>query len=738
MKQRPIKPKVRYEGAQPFGVIPYIWAISISLMYTICREQVVFCSLLMGALATGAYMLVYNVQKSKVGSAIVTSLMTMACFGAIAMVSWSFMDYVRMVEQTGNANDPNMRSFAHFLFSASAYFDWMYAIAAILMFAVIVGFICCYFSAVLPRANYLLLPAFIPIILAARTTGKLALPLMAVLFGTFVSAVLCSARKCEDADVAFFGGAHEKRVRLCSALALGAVALVVALVIPRSDATPMGQYMDTMLQSGKGFYSGVSLNNFASNSSVNTGDNDPSDKVLFVAQTRVPYHIDRWSFDVYNGAEGWTYIPSEYNTGYADWPLYAKERSYAELFKTLIKGAESGKLSGYADMLSGLEKYGATTCELYIRIVDTTGFSAVIMHPVSAYSAEIVDIEVATIYRTLKGEMFANADMAMAKYLVGFYADEPNARYSEIVEQAGFEALLNESYFDGVIDFAAYDAFLDEYKNAMRYYDLAGLGGISPEMYDLAHEITEGCKSDYEKYCAIEQWFGENGFVYDLDFVPQSTETEYFVFDSKRGICSDFATATTLLARAAGLPARYTEGFALTEDCRDELGVYNVTAAQAHAYTQVYVKGCGWLNLDATKFVETADGSAKWQSAVITLIVAAVVIVLLVLGLVFRKQLCVLIFMMTYRMRGNDSRIKAVYLHTRAIACELSDSAEEITTCGETQTVIANMLSMPDEAKVICDAADKLMYSAGNVDADTDELYRCFRRICRRKRVLKR
>ena len=94
--------------------------------------------------------------------------------------------------------------------------------------------------------------------------------------------------------------------------------------------------------------------------------------------------------------------------------------------------------------------------------------------------------------------------------------------------------------------------------------------------------------------------------------------------------------------------------------------------------------------------------------------------------------------MLTYRMRSSASRVKAVYFRTRAIACELSESDEEITTCGETRDVIANMLSLPEEAEAICSAADRLMYSGEPSDADTDELYRCFRRICRRKRVLKR
>lgn len=731
------KPKIRYEGAQPLGVLPYVWIICISLMYTICREQVFVCSALMCALSTGVYMLVYKAQKSKVGATVVTSLMLMACFGAIATVAFSFMDFIAAVELIGDSNDPQVRGFAHFLFSASAYFDWAYAICAIFMFSVVVGFICCYFSAVLPRVNYLLLPAFIPIILAARTAGKLALPLMALIFGSFISAACCSAHRCEDANVAVFGGANEKRTRIVTAMVLGAVSLAVALVIPRSEVTPMGRYFDTMLQSNRGFYNGVTISNFSSNSSVNTGDNDPSDEVLFVAQTRVPYHVDRWSFDVYMGSEGWTYIPSEYNTGYVNWKQSAQERSYAALFKALINGAQDGKLDKYAHELSELEKYGATTAEVYIRVVDNSGASAVIMHPVNVYSVQFQE-DVVDIYRTLKGEMFSAVATTGAKYVVSYYADAPDAVHSDIMERVDFLNLLGDAHYEGVIDYSTYNAFREEYTDALEYYELTGFDGISAEIYELAQEITAGCESDYERYLAIEEWFGKNGFVYDLEFVPQSTEVEYFVFDSKRGICSDFATATTLLARAAGLPARYTEGFALSEDCRDEHGVYNVTAAQAHAYTQVYVKGCGWVNLDATAHVEVADEASAEQMALIALLITIAAVIVLVLIFVFRKRLGLLWFMLTYRMRSSASRVKAVYFRTRAIACELSDSDEEITTCGETRDVIANMLSLPEEAEAICSAADRLMYSGEPSDADTDELYRCFRRICRRKRVLKR
>lgn len=729
------KTKVRYDGGRPLGVLPYICAVSIALMYTVCRSQAVICSALMCAAACGVFMLICAMQKRPVGSAVVTALATLMCFGGIAVVSWSFVGYIGQVEAAGSSAD--LHGFAHFLFSASAYFDWIYAIGTVLMFAVIIGFICCYFSVVMPRIYYLLLPAFIPIILSARTAGGLPLPLTALLFGTFILAVCSSAVPCENADATVFEDKSAHRTRLLAAAILSVAAMLIAVSIPRSEATPFGRYLDSMLKSDRGFYNNAGkLGNFSTSSSVNNGSNSASDEVLFVVQTRTPMPLDRWSFDVYNGAEGWTYLPSAYNTGYADWEYSAEKLSYARLFSQLITGAREGKLSKYADGLLRLDRHGAVKGEMLIRIT-AGGASAVVMHPVSAYDVDIIDFD-SNIYRTVKGETFVTDDIpAQARYLIAYYADEPCADYCAVVQQYGLVELVSNAYLEGVIDYSTMQAFLDEYSYAGEYWGYTEYDGISDEMFRLAREITADCETDYEKYKAIERWFGENGFLYDLDFVPQSAETEYFVFESKRGICSDFATAATLLARATGLPARYTEGFALTEDCRDENGVYNVTAAQAHAYAQVYVRGCGWLNLDATAYVERAEGISSTYIALAALIAVAVIAVA-VLIIVFRKRIGLLFFAMGYRLRGTRSRIKAVYLRTRAIACELSGSSAAAVTCGETRAIITNMLSMPKEAEFICTAADRLMYSDSEPDVDTMELYRSFRRICKRKRVLKR
>jgi hypothetical protein len=71
-----------------------------------------------------------------------------------------------------------------------------------------------------------------------------------------------------------------------------------------------------------------------------------------------------------------------------------------------------------------------------------------------------------------------------------------------------------------------------------------------------------------------------------------------FLRESKSGHCEYFAAATTLLLRAAGIPARYATGFAMQEYSELE-GAYVVRARHAHAWTRAFVDG-RWIDVDTT------------------------------------------------------------------------------------------------------------------------------------------
>ena len=86
--------------------------------------------------------------------------------------------------------------------------------------------------------------------------------------------------------------------------------------------------------------------------------------------------------------------------------------------------------------------------------------------------------------------------------------------------------------------------------------------------------------------------------------LPQGRDfTEYFLMDNRTGYCMHFATAATLLLRNMGVPARYVEGYIMVP------GNFSLSANgfegiaydhQAHAWTEIYLDGVGWLPVEMT------------------------------------------------------------------------------------------------------------------------------------------
>lgn len=71
-----------------------------------------------------------------------------------------------------------------------------------------------------------------------------------------------------------------------------------------------------------------------------------------------------------------------------------------------------------------------------------------------------------------------------------------------------------------------------------------------------------------------------------------------FMTNTRAGHCEYFAAATTLLLRAAGIPARYATGFAVVEYSAIE-GAYIVRTRHSHAWSRAFVDG-HWTDVDTT------------------------------------------------------------------------------------------------------------------------------------------
>lgn len=99
---------------------------------------------------------------------------------------------------------------------------------------------------------------------------------------------------------------------------------------------------------------------------------------------------------------------------------------------------------------------------------------------------------------------------------------------------------------------------------------------------------------------AIES-FVQKSATYDLNTPKMPAEhTDFaiwFLTEQDTGYCVHFASAATVLLRAAGIPARYVEGYAFVATSDQSV---NVSEADAHAWVEYYLPEVGWLILDAT------------------------------------------------------------------------------------------------------------------------------------------
>lgn len=152
-------------------------------------------------------------------------------------------------------------------------------------------------------------------------------------------------------------------------------------------------------------------------------------------------------------------------------------------------------------------------------------------------------------------------------------------------------------YLDELSD-VAYSEYVDYKSGTLREF-----GGDS-EIRDLAVSVTAGAGNDYEKAKALEMYFYRANYIYDLDYRKQPGENvDDFLFTSKTGVCVEYATAMTLMARSVGIPARYCEGFNMDQLNQDRNSKYRfvVTSKDAHAFPELYIRGFGWMSFEPTR-----------------------------------------------------------------------------------------------------------------------------------------
>ena len=127
--------------------------------------------------------------------------------------------------------------------------------------------------------------------------------------------------------------------------------------------------------------------------------------------------------------------------------------------------------------------------------------------------------------------------------------------------------------------------------------------GFNPRALALARQWRrEAGSNDAAIVQRALAWINEE-FAYTLETPPWGRNAvDEFLFDTKSGFCQHFSSSFVVLMRGAGIPARVVTGYA--GGYRNPIGDYWVVLrSDAHAWTEVWLQGRGWVRIDPTAAV---------------------------------------------------------------------------------------------------------------------------------------
>ena len=153
-----------------------------------------------------------------------------------------------------------------------------------------------------------------------------------------------------------------------------------------------------------------------------------------------------------------------------------------------------------------------------------------------------------------------------------------------------------------VTSFTSYSSDLDPSRTYLGWYE--GLPKNSnPRTVELARQMRAEAGSDQDFISSVLNKFHEEEYYYTLEPPPLgSNPVDRFVFDTRQGFCEHYASAFTVMMRAADIPSRIVLGYQGGE--LNPLGGHLVVRqSDAHAWTEVWLDGLGWQRVDPTAAV---------------------------------------------------------------------------------------------------------------------------------------
>ena len=136
---------------------------------------------------------------------------------------------------------------------------------------------------------------------------------------------------------------------------------------------------------------------------------------------------------------------------------------------------------------------------------------------------------------------------------------------------------------------------------------------VDPRVKELAFDLTASAVHPSERVESVVEYLLQNNKYSRTTKRGKGDPVSNFILQKKSAHCEYFASATVILLRAAGVPARYVTGYMAHESNGDGTVVRQ---RDAHAWAEAWIDGVGWVSVDATPGDGTPEANppvAAWQ-----------------------------------------------------------------------------------------------------------------------------
>ncbi len=524
------------------------------------------------------------------------------------------------------------------------YSKW-YTIAIFLLFMIFMTSVIYYFTKIRYRIFMNFLIFIIPFAIYGKEYEKMPTAYIILLAIGYILIMIKSRQLTENSNTVIVG-----KLQTWSSVAVYILMFAVtAAVIPKPDIEADREFLDEMIAADAFTDRLVEmLNVFRDTSSNEAFRNINDDKVLYYAQADEPLRLKTQVFTEYSYEnDSWTVDDENIRfdiTSADDHIDFSYTGKLLEAIGTALECnpelAEKYNLTEFD--ISRLSLPESRECTIFTAGTYAQFAPVPTLYHSAAFEKKSDEDEV-TVLRN--GALYICDDYFEAREIFTFeytpdtlFLNQENKALVDMIPTDDYEQFLqdcSDAVFDYDID-ASYEFY--EHNREVSLFDAYLDYGKVSEIKTLADEITEGLSSDYDKAKAIESYFAVEDFTYDLSYNKEKGDNVVdFLYESKTGVCYEFATAMVLLSRAAGIPARFTEGYSMTESTNEEDMDFVIKAKHAHGFPELYIKGVGWISFEPTISAEEQEAednktaTDNLAKAGVFLFIGAVFVVLIIM-----------------------------------------------------------------------------------------------------------